>query len=207
MGWTRLISGHNRHPLVGRDILVGVAAGTVGAFLIESRQLVPHLLGMRAVAPDVTSALLLLGSRHVIAVALQTVRGALGVAIQVIGVVVFLEIIVKRTWLVLLLGAVVMLPIAMNGMFAGDELALELSISVIGIALGMGVLLRFGLLSVVVMFYTFLLIGAFPLTTDLSRPYAGVTVGLLATIAALSILGFIASRGDEPLFGRALLDE
>ena len=45
-------------------------------------------------------------------------------------------------------------------------------ISTLGIALGLAVLLRFGLLALVVMFYTFLLIEAFPLTANFSRPYA-----------------------------------
>jgi hypothetical protein len=107
---------------------------------------------------------------------------------------------------VLVLSAVVLLPIAMNGTFAGEALALELTISTIGIAVGLSVLLRFGFLALAVMFYTFLLIESFPLTADLSRPYAGVSLGLIATIGALSLFGFYASRGDEPLFGRALLD-
>jgi hypothetical protein len=76
-----------------------------------------------------------LGPRHVIAIALQTVRRALGIAIQIVGIVVLLKIIVRRTWLVLLLSAVVVLPIAMKGTFAGEELALELTISTLGIAL------------------------------------------------------------------------
>ena len=46
----------------------------------------------------------------------------------------------------------------------------------------LAVLLRFGLLSLVVMFYTFMLIEAFPPTVDFSRPYAGISVGLLAAI-------------------------
>jgi hypothetical protein len=104
---------------------------------------------------DLTGVLMLLGPRHVIAIALQTVRRALGIAIQIVGIVVLLKIIVRRTWLVLLLSAVVVLPIAMNGTFAGEELALELTISTLGIALGLAVLLRFGLLALVVMFYTF----------------------------------------------------
>ena len=200
IGWTRLISGRTRDPLVGREVLVGVAAGTVGAFLIESRQLVPHLFGLRPVMTDLTGILILLGPRHVIAVALQTVRRALGIAIQIVGIVVLLKILVRRTWLVLLLSAVVVLPIAMNGTFAGEELALELTISTLGIALGLAVLLRFGLLALVVMFYAVLLIEAFPLSANFSRPYAGISLGLIATIAALSVFGFVASRGDEPLF-------
>jgi serine/threonine-protein kinase len=206
IGWTRLISGRMRDPLVGREVLVGVAAGTIGAFLIESRQLVPHVLHLRPAMTDLIGTLMLLGSRHVIAVALQTVRRALGSAIQIVGIVVLLKIIVKRTWLVLLLGTVVMLPTAMNGTFAGEELALELSISAIGVAMALAVLLRFGFLAEVVMFYTFMLIEAFPLTANFSRPYASVSMGLIATVAALSVFGFVASRGDEPLFGRAILD-
>jgi len=46
----------------------------------------------------------------------------------------------------------------------------------------------------------------FPLTTDMSRPYAGASVMLLLGIAALAAYGFYASRGGEPLFGRPLLD-
>ena len=45
-----------------------------------------------------------------------------------------------------------------------------------------------------------------PLTLDFSRPYAGASLILLVTMAAVATYGFYASRGDEPLFGRALLD-
>ena len=84
--------------------------------------------------------------------------------------------------------------------------ALELGISLAGIALIFTVLLRFGLLAMIVTIYTFLAIEGFPLTTDLSRPYAGTAFLLLAGLTALSLSGFYASRGGESLFGRPLLD-
>jgi hypothetical protein len=56
------------------------------------------------------------------------------------------------------------------------------------------------------MFQTFMLIEIFRPTTDFSRPYAGAAAVLLACIAGFSIFGFYASCGDEPLFGRPLLD-
>jgi hypothetical protein len=59
---------------------------------------------------------------------------------------------------------------------------------------------------VIVTFYTFLAMEIFPLTTDLSRPYAGTSAVVLLAIAALAAYGFYASRGGEPLFGRTLLD-
>jgi hypothetical protein len=69
-----------------------------------------------------------------------------------------------------------------------------------------GVLLRFGLLSLIVTFYTFMAMEAIPLTTDLSRPYASSSALLVLAITAVAAFGFYASRGNEPLFGRPLLD-
>jgi hypothetical protein len=68
------------------------------------------------------------------------------------------------------------------------------------------VLLRFGLLALIITIYTFLAIEGFPLTTDMSRPYAGAAMLLSTALAGLSVSGFYASRGGEPLFGRPLLD-
>jgi len=68
------------------------------------------------------------------------------------------------------------------------------------------VLLRVGLLAIVVTFYTFMAMEAIALTTDLSRPYAGSSVLLMLAVTAVSAYGSYASRGDELLFGRALLD-
>ena len=206
IGWTRLLSGRVRDPLVGRDVLAGVAAGTVVAFLIASRELVPRILGWPPATPVLPSALVLLGARYGLSLSLQAIRRALVDAMQLVCVVVFLKILVRRTWLVLLLGTFAILPIAMSGTFAAEHLPLELTIAGLGIGLMFAVLLRYGLLALVVTFYTFLLIEAFPLTTDLARPYAGASTLLLVGIAALSVSGFYASRGDEPLFGRALLD-
>jgi hypothetical protein len=206
IGWTRLLSGHWRDPLVGRDVLVGVAAGVVAGLLIASRELVPWILGLPLATPGMPAPLILLETRHTVALALQTVRRALIDAMQIVGVVVFLRIVVKRTWIVLLLSGLIIVPTAISGTFAVEQLAVELAIVAAGIALMLAVLLRFGLLSLVVTFYTFLSIENFPLTIDLSRPYAGASFVLLAAVAGLSIWGFVASRGNEPLFGRPLLE-
>ena len=47
IGWTRLLSGRVRDPLVGRDILVGAAAGTIAALLTASREIIPELAGLK----------------------------------------------------------------------------------------------------------------------------------------------------------------
>jgi hypothetical protein len=100
---------------------------------------------------------------------------------------------------------VLILPVAMNRTFAGEQPLVEVTIAVVGILLVLAVLLRFGLLSTCVMFYTFLLIASLPLTFDFSRPYAAIAMAILLAVGGLSVAGFVASRGGEPLFGRALL--
>jgi hypothetical protein len=75
-----------------------------------------------------------------------------------------------------------------------------------GALLILGVLLRYGLLAIIVTFYTFMAMEALPLTTNLARPYATSSVLLMVAIVAVSAYGFYASRGDEPLFGRPILD-
>jgi hypothetical protein len=178
----------------------------VGALLIASRSLLQQALGLPLATPQLPEALILDGTRFAMSSALQIVRRAIVDSMQIVGIVVFLKIILRRNWLVLLLGTLAVLPIAMSGTFAGEQLALELVISLAGIALIFTVLLRFGLLALVITIYTFLAIEGFPLTSDLSKPYAGAAFLLSAAILALSMFGFYASRGDEQLFGRALLD-
>ena len=205
IGWSRLLSGHVRDPLVGRDVLVGAAAGTVAALLIASGEIIPHLLHRPLQTPQLPLALMLLGTRYALGGALGLVLASFSNALQIVCIVVFLKILVRRTWLVLLLGVVVTVPIAMSGT-AAQQLGVELAIALSGIVLVFGVLLQFGLLALVATFYTFMVMGLFPLTTDLSRPYAGTSIVLVMAIAAVSVYGFYASRGDEPLFGRTLVD-
>jgi serine/threonine-protein kinase len=206
IGWTRLLSGRLRDPLVGRDILIGAAAGTIAAMLTASREIVPELLGLKLVTPGLPPATILLGPRYEVVAALETLWRAFNSAFEIVCVVVFLKIVVRRTWLVMLLAMVATIPVAMNGSFAGEHLAFELAIVTGGIALMFSVLLRFGLLSLIVTFYAFMAMEAIPLTMDLSRPYASSSALLILAIISVAAFGFCASRGNEPLFGRALLD-
>jgi hypothetical protein len=99
------------------------------------------------------------------------------------------------------------MPIAMTNLFTADYAVLQIPVFVAGVVLMFVTLLRFGLLALVVAFLTMSLAEVFPVTLNMSRPYAGVSVILMVGIAALSAFGYYASRGDEPLFGRDPLDK
>ena len=161
---------------------------------------------MKLVTPGLPPATILLGTRYEVVAALDTLRRAFDSAFEIVCVVVFLKIVVRRTWLVMVLGLILVIPIAMNGSFAGEQLAMELGIVILGVSLVFGVLLRFGLLALIVTFYTFMAMEALPLTIDFSRPYASSSALLVLAIAVVAAFGFYASRGGEPLFGRTILD-
>ena len=63
IGWSRLLAGRWRDPLVGRDILVGVVFMAVGASISQMPGTVSHLLGIAAPMPSVQSDLALMGLR------------------------------------------------------------------------------------------------------------------------------------------------
>ena len=67
IGWSRLLAGRWRDPLVGRDILVGVVFVAVGASVSQMPGTVSHLLGIAAPIPAVQSDLALMGLRGVAA--------------------------------------------------------------------------------------------------------------------------------------------
>jgi serine/threonine protein kinase len=205
IGWSRFLGGDVRDPRVGRDILVGAAAGIAIALLYALRLIVPHLAGTQPV-PQLPPPTILLGTRYAIATALLGVLRAVRIALEVFAIVIFLKIVLRRTSLVVAASMLVLLPLSLAGTFTNEHLAIELTISIASIVLGLALLLRFGLLSLLVTFYTFLTLESFPATTDFSRPYSGAAVVLMLSIAAVSMYGYYASRGDEPLFGRVFLD-
>ena len=100
IGWTRLLSGQVRDPLVGRDILVGAAAGTIAALLTASREFIPAMAGLKLVSPGLPQASILLGTRYEMVAALETLRRAFDSGFDIVCIMAFLKILVRRTWVV-----------------------------------------------------------------------------------------------------------
>jgi hypothetical protein len=65
---------------------------------------------------------------------------------------------------------------------------------------------RFGLLTAMILFLVYLVVGNAPLTLDTSKWYFANTIWLMGAATALALLGFYTSRGGEPLLGKRLLD-
>jgi hypothetical protein len=68
------------------------------------------------------------------------------------------------------------------------------------------VLLRFGLLAAVVMFFVNFALGNAVVTLDPSKWFFPTSATLLLFVAALAVYGFYSSRAGEPLLGRRIFD-
>jgi hypothetical protein len=204
ISWTRLLAGHWRDPLVGRDLLVGVAAGVLVA-------LVPALAAsaLALVSPDgaprppqLSNVRYLLGAQHAISLLLQLVPNALQVSMVGTFAYVMLRALTGRDWIatfiaVALFSAVVMAEES-DAKWAGLVLGLALSGPVLF------VFLRYGLLSLASLLLVNQALNAVPLTADLSRSHAGVSAITALLIVAVAAHAFHASRAGDGLLRRFL---
>ena len=71
----------------------------------------------------------------------------------------------------------------------------------------MFLLIRFGLLALVANFVVHGLLASFPLTTQGSAWYAGISLAGILLMAAMAFYGFYTSLGGRPVFGGAVLEE
>jgi hypothetical protein len=63
------------------------------------------------------------------------------------------------------------------------------------------------LLALVVNFLVFNILQNFPLTTQTSSWYSGISLTGILLMAAMALYGFYTSLGGRPVFGGAVLEE
>jgi hypothetical protein len=209
IGWNRLFAGSFRDPLVGRDLLVGFglgAAAVVGFYLGSS---LTSLFGAREVlsasnnmAGFSKTIYIFDGIRSVIdRLAYMTIYGifiALG-----IGFFIFLaRILVRKTWV-----ATAIFILMLCAAYVPHEDPYYLVPFLLLLAFQILAFFRFGLLAAVagVTFAGVLLV--FPITIQQSAYHFGIGLTGLVVLLAFALYGFRTALGDQPLFGRASLED
>jgi serine/threonine-protein kinase len=197
IGWSRMIAGRLRDPIVGGEILMGATAGVAVAVLSECRQLVRAHLG----APPrfFTDGSAVDGLRGAASMWLADLGISMVEALVLLFVIFLFRLIARSEW-----GAAALyclLGVALNNL--GISHAVMGSLFSVAIAnLTFYILIRYGLVAVAVSIFVNALLSGFPLTLDFSKWYAGQSLLALATVLALAVLGF-----REALAGRAVLRE
>ena len=201
--WARLVAGDLRDPLVGRDVLIGCAAGTVLAIVGILGFIVPERLGMRSdlvfadvygVVYRVQGVLPLLVWR-----AAQAVLAGLGAVFLLL----WLRIALRSQ------RAAVVTFVAANAVIAGvvaPSFWIPFVTTLIHVGVFVWLIVRLGLLAAVLQFYVWGLFIFFPLTADLSAWYAGAGVSAALVLATLTLYSFRTALGGRSALGKTALE-
>jgi hypothetical protein len=204
VSWSRLMARQWRDPLVGRDVLFGVALGLVIRVLAVGSDYAAARLGY-AWTPDVPDLQELMSVAMNFARTLNHVFNAVVNAIFAVFVMVLLKMVVKREWLASAI-AVVLATLLIVRVGDGESRLIDYTTALLVISLIVLTIQRLGLVAVTVMFFVIYLMANAVITLDTSRWFFADSLIQLLIPAALAAYGFYASRGGEPLFGTRLLD-
>jgi serine/threonine-protein kinase len=202
ISWKRLLAGQLRDPLVGRDLLLGMAAGALTLVLFLLSQIAPTWLAMPQLTPDpFLQGDALTAFRHVGFRIFVNQFSAVLFAMVFLFMLVLLRLLARRDWLAMALWCLLV-----GGPMQGENLAVEWAFGLVRAVGLLAVLMNGGLLALVACLVVLFTAIEVPLTFDLSAWYAtrGLPVALL--LVGLALYGFHTSLAGRPVFGRALDD-
>jgi serine/threonine-protein kinase len=203
ISWSRVLAGQFRDPLVGRDVLIGVAVG-VGVRLWD---ILLHFaegwFGRLSPGPITTDLGPLLGARGMIGELLLSIPLCFGIALAVFFLFFLLRLLLRKDWLAAAVFVLIFAAIALPGKHP--------LVDAVFIAVAFGTLIfilkRFGLFPLVAVFVTNWVLDDLIQTTHLSAWYAGSTFLGILFVLALALYGFRVSLAGRPVFSGAALDE
>src|SRR5262249_31280817 len=186
--WSRLLSGRVRDPLVGRDGLIGGAAGGGSGLAVwaVARLLLgaPQLLVLPG--PDLSADRFPPGPIY--ATAVSVVYGA-ELAFALLMVALILSLVLRKEWLVWPAWVVLLTWVTVAGGEGEQVTAALAAVALLGWSLSAFVIARFGLLAACAQWFGAVFFTRVPLTTDTQAWYfwhgiAGAAIYLLVVLAA-----------------------
>jgi hypothetical protein len=203
ISWNRLLAGNYRDPMIGRDLLAGVAFGIFSQVLGNLDIFYNKWRGLPPPIPEVNAFKIFTGGRIVFAQLFSTVPTAIFNGLALMLIVVILQIILRNRWVAA--AAFMAIFVGQNWLQGGTAFNVYF-IRVIDVALLTFLVLRFGLLALTI--YIFMQqVMSVPITTDTSAWYAWMGWLGIAVIAAIVIYGARVGLAGQPLFGSGLTAE
>jgi hypothetical protein len=204
VSWSRLLAGKFRDPLVGRDVLAGCLLCATTTAIGRLLWFVPSWLGYPPPPPFGGSDWQLLGARTMMANISNLFIGAPSFWLAALFVLVLLRAALRKEW------AAAVAWVLLFTVFSTGPSQFS-SVDFVGALLffipAVFCLIRFGLLTLVTNFVLYGVLRTFPLTTQGSVWYAGMSLSGILFLAAIALYAFYTSLGGRPAFGGAVLEE
>jgi len=196
ISWSRVLTGALRDPLVGRDIVLGVAVGVLLGLIQVFGALIYRPLGVPAVR---TSAALitLTSGRFAAGEFLFLTVDALFRSLGILFLIFLFRALLRKQWL-----AAAVVVVALGGILAANAAhpLIEWPVSLLFFSVMVFALMRFGLLVLSVAMFVVLLFVSFPIGADVGAWYFGTGAFVLAAILALSLYGMRMALPGQALF-------
>jgi serine/threonine-protein kinase len=204
IGWTRLLAGEFRDPLVGRDILIGSVLGAALVVNNYAVNIVPKWLGLPPNEPFI-DAQQMLGMRHFMPEFVGLFMSSFIISFVLLFVLVLLLRLVRRKWLA---GVVTWMFLAtLLSLAFGNVPVISRPFALIAALILVGGLYRYGLLATIAGEFIFHSWVFFPITTKLSAWWAADFIPVLIVYAAVVIYAFYISLAGQPLLRGKLLED
>jgi serine/threonine-protein kinase len=197
VSWARVLAGEFRDPLVGRDVLVGCATGSIIAALAILGFLLPAWLDLPdgLVFADVYG--IAYGVQSVVPLLVWRAAQAVVASLGCVFLLLLLRLALRSSWAAVATFVLASALLTFTG-FTDPWLTAFMTIVLSGVfAL---LIVRFGLLAAVIQFYVWGLFVFFPITADLDAWYAGSGMAALFVLTLIALFGFTTSqRGPRVL--------
>ncbi len=194
ISWSRLLSGQWRDPLVGRDILFGVAFGVVWILIFELAQIPLARMGA---APALNSTEYLIGGRQAFGQWLLQFPVSIFGTLQFFFLLLGLKVLLRRDWIAAI--AFIAIFVALKTLQSTHPMLEVPTFALVYIILVL-IVFRFGLVPVAVASFTVDMLANVPLTADFSVWYLSTSVLALLSVVALAGWGFYHSLGGAPVW-------
>lgn len=209
--WSRLLTRRWRDPLVGRDILAGMAVGLGVLSLIHLEFLLAAWLGLPLPAPQMPPGRweieyeALLGVRHAFGLGIVSVAQGMWFAMVHLMLMLLLRLVLQNHWLTL--GAYVLIGGLILAAGQGPDAVWPVTVCLIIMTASALVLVKLGLFALMVSAVTVMMVLNLPITVTLGAWYGYVTVSLMVVLAGAMALGFVLAVGGRRLWGDPWFDE
>jgi serine/threonine protein kinase len=194
ISWSRLLSGQARDPLVGRDILFGVALGVFWILIFQIRSIPMMRMGA---APGLFSTDALMGGRTALGAWLYQWQQSIQITLVFFFLLFGLKVLLRKEWIAgIALVAIFALPRGLSSTY----MAVEIPAQILVYAIAVVIVLRFGFVPLVCAIFTINLMANVPFSADLSAWYMPTSILALSSVVALAGWGFYHSLGGEPIW-------